>query len=143
MDELSVRRTATPFRYLRDPLFLGASLLYGLNRLFLKPRFGHLLPFLHNHWNDCLLVPTALPVLLWIFRKTSLRKRDAPPTWREITEWTLLWSILFEGVFPRFFHLGTADWRDALCYAAGAAAAGALWNTSRSSASFHRNDSRQ
>ena len=130
MDELTPPDAAPIFGYLRDPLFLGASLLYGINRFFLKPRLGAHFPFLRNHWNDCFLIPTALPILLWLFRKARLRKHDAPPTWGEIAEWTLLWSLVFEGVFPRFFHWGTSDWRDALCYGAGAIVAGLLWNKS-------------
>ncbi|MEI7774736.1 MAG: hypothetical protein WCK17_08155 [Verrucomicrobiota bacterium] len=55
------------FRYLADPLFLGAVMLYALNRWWWKPRFGDAFPFLHDHFNDCLLIPVALPPLLWIF----------------------------------------------------------------------------
>ena len=143
MDELTPAQTRPLFRYLRDPLFLSASLLYGLNRFWLKPRWGTQIPFLRNHWNDCLLLPTALPMLLWFFRKTGLRPQDAPPAWREVAGWTLLWSLLFEGIFPRFLHWGTADWRDVLCYAAGALCAGLYWNKSSASAAFHRAASRR
>lgn len=142
MDELTRTKPAPVFGYLRDPLFLAASFLYGINRLFLKPRFGVQLPFLRHHWNDCFLIPTALPVLLWLFRKSRLRSHDAPPSWGEITQWTLLWSLVFEGFFPHFLHWGTADWRDALCYALGALFAGLLWNKPFSRAASHRGTSR-
>ncbi len=142
MDELTRSKAIPVFGYLKDPLFLGASLLYGINRFLLKPRFGPQFPFLRNHWNDCFLIPTALPVLLWLLRKSRLRGHDAPPTWSEIAQWTLLWSLLFEGVFPRFLHWGTADWRDALCYAAGACAAGLLWNKPFSRAASNRSPTR-
>jgi hypothetical protein len=86
-----------------------------------------------------LLIPAALPVLLWIFRKLRLRLHDSPPTWTEIAEWTVLWSLAFEWAFPRFLHLGTADWRDAVCYAAGAFLAGCWWHkTSARGASSSR-----
>ncbi len=116
------------FRYLRDPLFLGASLIYGLNRFVLKTQFGSSLPFLRNHLDDCLLIPAALPPLLWVFRKTGLRSHDAPPTLGELVQWTLLWSVAFEWAFPRFFHKGVADWWDVASYALGAFLAGILWN---------------
>lgn len=129
MDELTQPKAPPAFRYFGDPVFLGASFLFGINRFFLRPLFGGYFSLLRNHWNDCFLIPAALPVLVWMFRKTNLRKHDAPPTWSEIIEWTLLWSLTFEWFFPRFFHWGTADWRDALCYATGALVAGLLWNT--------------
>lgn len=137
MAELIPAPVPSPFLYLRDPLFLGASCLFGINRYYLRGHFGGQFPFLRQHWNDCYLIPAALPVLLWIFRKTNLRGHDAPPTWPEILEWTLLWSLVFEWFFPAFFHLGTADWQDVLCYASGAAIAGWFWNTPRSSAASH------
>ena len=115
------------FRYLADPLFLGAVILYALNRWWLKPRFGAASPFLHDHFNDCLLIPVALPPLLWIFRKLRLRTHDGMPTLSEVLEWTLVWSLLFEWVFPRFFHLGTADLGDVLSYAAGAVLSAGFW----------------
>lgn len=115
------------FCYLADPIFLGAVMLYALNRWWWKRRFGAELPFVHDHFNDCLLIPVALPPLLWIFREFGLRSHDGMPTLREVFEWTLVWSVMFEWVFPRFFHLGTADWADVLSYVAGAVLAAGFW----------------
>jgi hypothetical protein len=115
------------FRYLADPLFLGAVMLYALNRWWWKPRFGDALPFLHDHFNDCLLIPVALPPLLWIFRKCRLRAHDEMPTVPEVLEWTVVWSVVFEWIFPRFFRLGTADWGDVLSYMAGAVLSAGFW----------------
>jgi hypothetical protein len=128
MGELKSPRAPASFRYLRDPVFWSASLFFAINRFLLKPRLGGHWPFLRNHFNDCFLIPAALPALLWIFRKTKLRLHDSPPTWAEILEWTVLWSLAFEWAFPRFLRLGTADWRDAICYAVGAVFAGCWWN---------------
>ena len=133
MDELNSRPTQATFLYLRDPLFWSASLLFALNRFLLKPRLGSHWPFLRNHFNDCFLIPAALPVLLWIFRKLKLRAHDAPPAWREVLEWTIIWSLAFEWAFPRFLHLGTSDWRDAFCYLTGAVFAGFWWNKTAAS----------
>ena len=115
------------FRYVLDPLFLLASGLYVLNRVLFKPNWGGAFPFLRNHLDDCLLISAALPVLLWVFRKLGLRNHDFPPTRGEVLQWTVLWAATFEWAFPRFLGKGTADWRDALCYAAGAALACWLW----------------
>jgi hypothetical protein len=141
MDELVEKpprsETTLSFFFMRDPLFLGASLLYGINRYALKARIGGVFPFLRNHWNDCFLIPCALPVLLWLFYKAGLRRHKKAPTWGEILEWTVLWSLVFEWILPCFFHWGTADWVDSLCYAGGAVVAGWMWNKSTPHAAFH------
>ena len=114
-------------RYFWEPVFLAATALYALNRFWLKAHFGQALPFLHDHFNDLLLIPVALPLLLWIFRCCGLRHHDGPPSLSEVVEWTLIWSILFEWALPKFLHLGTADFWDAFCYAVGGGVAVILW----------------
>lgn len=116
------------FRYFRDPLCLAATLIYILNRTFFKPFCGTQFHFLRNHLDDFLLIPTALPLLLWIFRKLNLRSSDLHPTRQEIVTWTIVWSVLFEGVFPVLFVQSTADWLDVLAYATGAVVAWAIWS---------------
>ena len=59
------------FGYWRDRLFLVAVAAYGINRWGLKPRLPS--PFLHGHFNDLLLIPAALPVVLWVQRRLGLR----------------------------------------------------------------------
>ncbi len=118
---------AQRFGYLADRTFIGACFLYAANRFWGKPLLGDSLPFLRNHLDDCLLIPAALPPLLYLFRKLGLRYADSPPMLREIAWWTLLWSIAFEWAFPRFLHKGVADWRDVLAYAAGATVSWLLW----------------
>ena len=118
---------ARKFGYLADKTFLAACLIYGANRFWGKPLLGASLPFLRNHLDDCLLIPAALPPLLFVFRKLGLRCHDCPPRAREVAEWTLLWSIVFEWVFPRFLQRGTADWWDVLSYLTGALVSWLLW----------------
>lgn len=118
---------AARFRYAADPLFLAALAAYLLNREELKPRFGRHSPFLHGHFNDLLLVPVALPVFLWVYRRLGLRRGDGPPTFLEVAAHTLLWALFFEWLGPVRLHHGTGDWKDALCYAAGGLAAWAWW----------------
>jgi hypothetical protein len=119
--------TAPRFAYLTNKTFLSACWLYVANRFWGKPMLGDSLHFFRNHLDDCLLIPAALPPLLCVFRKLGLRQDDSPPSFREVTEWTLLWSVVFEWAFPRFLHKGVADWRDVLAYATGALVSWLLW----------------
>jgi len=121
---------AARFRYLLDPLFLSATGLYIANRFILKPVWGNSFPFLRNHLDDCLLIPAALPPLLWVFRSLHLRLHDTPPTAPEVLQWTAFWSVVFEWLFPRYFHKGVADGWDALSYALGALVSWFVWNRS-------------
>ena len=116
-----------PFRYWRDPICLVAVAAYALNRWWLAPHFGDALPFLTQYFGDCLLIPCALPLLLWLQRRTGLRTDDGPPTRGEIAGTLVLWSVLFEWVFPQGLGRGTADPLDVLAYAAGAMLASLVW----------------
>ncbi|MCB1128182.1 MAG: hypothetical protein KDM81_16935, partial [Verrucomicrobiae bacterium] len=86
------------FRYLRDPVFLVAVALYLLNRLWWKPGFGN--AWLVNWFNDGLLIPCALPVLLWTHRLAGWRPHDLPPPWGEIALHVAVWSIVCVGLGP-------------------------------------------
>jgi hypothetical protein len=125
----SAEKDAPGFAYLADKTFLAACFLYAANRLWGKPFIGEAVHFLRNHLDDCLLIPAALPPLLYVFRRLGLRRDDSPPRLREIAEWTFLWSIVFEWLFPRFLHRGTADWWDVLAYTAGALVSWLVWQS--------------
>ena len=112
------------FRYLRDPLFLGACGMYALNRYVLKPHVA--LSFLRGQFNDLLLIPCALPPLLWLHRKLGLRNSDAVPTVGEIALHTFVWVVVCEIIGPRYWR-GTADYLDVIAYSIGAIFAGAYW----------------
>jgi ubiquinone/menaquinone biosynthesis C-methylase UbiE len=114
------------FRYVLDPLCLAAILAYGLNRWFLTPIFAS--PFLHGTFNDLLLIPAALPPLLWMQRGLGWRKHDGPPTPGEILGHWAIWSLVCEGLAPRFLSHAVADFHDVIAYAAGALVAGLWWN---------------
>ena len=117
-----------PFRYALDPVFLASTLLYVLNRTWLASRSGGAAPFLTDHFDDVLLIPCALPLLLWLQRVTGLRQHDRPPAHGEIFGTLALWAVLFECVFPRVLGRGVGDPLDVLAYAAGALIAGWLWS---------------
>lgn len=117
-----------PFGYLRDPLFLVATMSYALNRWLLKPLLPS--PFLHGYFADLLLVPAALPVVLWMQRLVGLREHDLAPSWMEMGLHLAVWSVICEFIGPCWLHHGTADVGDVAAYAAGGVVACLWWNRS-------------
>jgi len=114
------------FAYLRDPVFLTGCALYALNRWILKPL--HPGPFFQGHFNDLLLIPCALPPVLWIHRQLGLRSHDAMPRPAEIALHLAVWSVICEAVGPLLLRSTCGDPWDVAAYAAGAALAGLWWN---------------
>ena len=117
------------FRYLGDGLFLVSSSLYALNRWGIKPHTHN--AFLRFHFNDMLLMPCALPPLLWMQRQVRLRNTDDPPTWGEIALYTVFWSILFEVIGPHLLRRATGDPWDVVAYCVGGIGAGLWWHRGR------------
>jgi hypothetical protein len=111
-----------------DWLWWSAAAAYSLNRFCLKPLFGSGNRFLHGHFNDLLLVPAALPPLIFVYRALGIRTHDRPPTWIEIALHGAAWCLFFEMAGPALLHKGTADFGDVIAYATGAVAAGMVWN---------------
>ena len=114
------------FGYLRDPMFLAAASAYALNRWLLKPLLPS--PFLHGHFADLLLIPAALPVVLWMQRLAGLRKHDLMPSWSEMGLHLAVWSLICEFIGPQWLHHGTADRWDVVSYAVGGVVACLWWN---------------
>ena len=114
------------FRYWRDPLFLLCCSLYVLNRWGVKPHVHG--GFFHDHFDDLLLIPCALPLLLWMHRRLGLRLDDRAPDWGEIGLYVVVWSVLFEVIGPHILRRATGDPYDALAYAVGGALAGVWWH---------------
>jgi hypothetical protein len=83
---------------------------------------------LHNHFNDCLVIPCALPPLLLFHRLLKLRSDDALPTAFEIAFHVIVWSIVIEAVGPRYVPGTVGDPWDAVSYAAGGMAAWLWWH---------------
>lgn len=113
------------FRYGLDPLCLVAMVTYAFGRWGLRSWIGS--GFWHDQFTDLLLVPAALPLVLWLQRRVGLRLHDAPPTWREVGLHLAVWSLAAEIVAPPLFSGSTGDWRDLVAYGAGATLAGAWW----------------
>ena len=116
------------FGYWRDPLFLVGCILYASNRWVLKLHVAS--PFLHGQFNDCLIVPCALPVMLGLHRWLGLRADDRFPTFQEIAFHVAVWSVLCEVVGPQFMRV-TGDAKDVLAYAAGGGVAWLWWQRER------------
>ena len=115
-----------PFGYLRDPLFRVACTLYAINRWGLKPRIHS--RFLHDHFNDVLLMPCALPVLLGLQKWLKLRRHDQSPTPSEIALNLVVWSVLFEIIGPQIMPKAIGDPWDIVAYVAGGTLAGLWWH---------------
>jgi SAM-dependent methyltransferase len=112
------------FGYLRDPLFLACCALYAANRWLIKPHVH--LAFFHNWFNDTLLIPCALPPLLWAHDLLGIRTHDARPSGWEIAGHFLGWSVLFEVIGPHIMRT-TGDPLDVVAYAGGGLFAFGWW----------------
>jgi hypothetical protein len=113
-----------PFRYLRDSLFLASCAFYALNRWLIKPWSA--ISFFHGHFNDILLIPCALPPILWAQSWLGLRKKEDAPTTGEIAFHLIVWSVLFEFVGPHFLRV-TGDLLDIAAYTFGAIFSSVWW----------------
>jgi len=117
------------FRYALEPLSLAACVLYAANRWLVKPHVAS--PFLRGHFNDLLLIPCALPIVLWLQRRLGLRAHDELPTMAEVALHLAVWTLIAEWIGPHFFHRGVSDGWDVAAYAAGAAGAVFAWRSPR------------
>jgi hypothetical protein len=116
------------FGYWHDPMFLAAASGYVINRWLLKPLLP--LPFLNGHFADLLLIPAALPVVLWMQRLAGLRKHDLMPSWSEMSLHLAVWSLICEFIGPHWLRHGTADAWDVAAYAVGGVVTCLWWNRS-------------
>ena len=114
------------YGYARDPVCLVACAFYAANRWGLPATLRG--PFLRNHFNDLLLIPAALPPILWLQRRLCLRHSDTPPNWQEVLLHLVVWSVAAEVVGPHLFAHATGDICDVAAYSAGAAVATVLWS---------------
>ena len=113
-----------PFGYWRDPLFLLGGALYAMNRWWVLPQVDS--AFLQGQFNDCLLIPCALPVMVWLQRQLGLRGHERFPSGWEIVFHVAIWSVLFEGIGP-FVLPVTGDIWDVGAYAIGGLLAWGWW----------------
>lgn len=114
------------FRYACDPLCLAACAGYALNRWLVPLALQGV--FLRNHFTDTLLVPAALPLMLWLQQRLGLRPPDTRPRWSEIFLHLIAWSVAAELIAPHLFDRATGDPWDVVAYAGGALVSGLLWH---------------
>jgi hypothetical protein len=112
------------FRYAADPLCILCCGFYALNRWVIEPHSTS--RFLHGQFNDRLLIPCALPLILWLQRRLGWRRHDVPPTRGEIIFHLAVWSVLFEVIGPHLMRV-TGDVWDVAAYGAGALVAYVWW----------------
>ena len=116
------------FGYLADPVCIASLLIYVANRWYLKPHhIGGW--FTHGYLNDVLCLPLFLPMILRAQQILGLRRRDDYPRLWEVLQHWAIFSIVFEGIIPRFPSRfdSTADTFDVLAYLAGGLLAWAWW----------------
>lgn len=113
------------FRYARDPLCVVACVCYAANRWFVPLALKGI--FLRSYFADTLLIPAALPLMLWLHRRLGLRAADSRPHWSEIFLHVAVWSVAAELVAPHLFARATGDPWDVAAYAGGALLSGLIW----------------
>lgn len=113
------------YRFWKDPLWWCACLAYAANRWIMSPALGG--NFLRGQFDDLWLIPAALPVVLELQSWLKLRPAGAWPSNLEIGFHWLVWSVICEGIAPRFISHCVSDWRDVVAYGAGAAFAAIWW----------------
>jgi len=113
------------FGYLLDPLCLLACVGYGINRWCLPLAWKGV--FLRGYFDDCLLIPAALPVALWLQHRLGLRPGYDRPAWGEIFLHVTVWSVAAEVIMPHLVHRSCADPLDVAAYVTGALVSGLAW----------------
>ena len=113
------------YGYARDPVCVIACACYGANRWVLPAALRG--AFMRNYFDDVLLIPAALPLVLWLHARLGLRPAGAKPRWSEILLHVIVWSVAAEVIAPHLLSRATGDPWDAVAYASGAFAAGLIW----------------
>ena len=114
------------FRYALDPLCVAACTGYAANRWLLPHAIKGV--FLKNYFADTLLIPAALPLILWVHQRLALRPAGAKPSWSEILLHWGIWSVATEVIAPHLFARATGDPWDVIAYGGGALLSGLIWH---------------
>lgn len=114
------------FRGLGDPLCLLACALYLMNRLWMRSHLGG--AFLQGHFDDMLMVPAALPMVLWIHERVHWRPVGALPTFSEVVAHVGIWSFVCEVLGPHLNSRAVGDPLDVLCYVVGGVGSWLWWH---------------
>lgn len=104
-------------------------MLYAANRLIFKQLTPSV--FMHGYFNDLLLIPCALPLVLKVQTLFRVRSKIKPPTAVEILAHLAAWSVICEWIGPHLYARSHGDPYDVLAYTVGGIGAWAWWNRSR------------
>ncbi len=85
---------------------------------------------MRSYFNDILMIPCALPLVLWVHAQLGWRSPESVPSGREVLGHLVLWSIIAEFVGPRLMAHPFADLRDIAAYSLGASMAFLWWQYS-------------
>ncbi|MCB9235597.1 MAG: magnesium citrate secondary transporter [Bacteroidia bacterium] len=102
---------------LSHPLFLVSLGIYLV--LFILKKTHHPIPFLSDYGADFLLMPVVMPFAQYVIRLSDPRRREFVFTWHHLLVGWILFSLLFEGLFPALTDRFTRDWWDVLAYVLG------------------------
>jgi hypothetical protein len=101
----------------QNPLVLGSTFLYVLHSV-LRQFFPE--PwFLQFYLNDLLCMPIVLGAAIFLQRNLVLRQPAYALTGYQIAIVVIYWSVMFEGVIPKFVERYTADIFDVIAYSLG------------------------
>jgi hypothetical protein len=84
-------------------------------------------PLVNNYLNDLLCLPIVLTICLTVIRIIKVEKSFTLSNF-EILSMFILYSILFEIIFPRNYPRYTADIWDVILYGIGAICFRIFWN---------------
>jgi len=101
-----------------NPYFIGACLLYSLNKLFLYLNF-YKITFLKNYLSDCLAMPILLSLALFLMR-TLMKNKTYVFSIYQVVFAIVYVGVVFEFLGPKIFTGKTSDWYDLIAYATGA-----------------------
>jgi len=113
------------FRYVFDPVCWVGCVLYVANSAWLANGGGGSIA--SGYFNDFLMIPCALPLILWVHSLLGWREKAAYPTLSELVGHLVVWSIVAEAIGPKLVTGAVSDFRDVLAYAGGALVAGLWW----------------
>lgn len=96
-------------------LYFVFSLIIGISISILQKMKVEIPNFINNYVNDFLIIPIILTICLFILKRTKNNKNYQLPL-ALILYLCLLYSVLFEYVFPKYLVRYTGDWIDVFLY---------------------------
>lgn len=116
------------YKFLLDPIFLISILLYSINKsLLIFTSYLNKISLLTGYFNDLLLIPCVLPLLIFIINKLGFRSYKYSPQTSEVIITISIVVIICEFIGPFILIKGTYDLVDILAYSLGGLISLILW----------------